>query len=111
MIGAGDVRPIDGRECTQKHTTLGLGKVDHTFTDQCGPETPQLQKNKTLTRKEIIRKVWCQPRDRTEEAVCERGPRSLVNHFEQQERGLEIEPAQAVPPGTREGTAFCRVVW
>ena len=59
MIGTGDIRPMNGGECTQKHTTLGLGKADHRVTNQCGPETPQLQKNKTLTRKEILSKVGC----------------------------------------------------
>ncbi|CAA9962034.1 Ank-2 multi-domain protein [Pyrenophora teres f. maculata] len=66
MTGTVDMRPPDGRERTQQHTPI-LGKVDPTGTSQCGPEIP---KNKTLSRKEILNKVGCQPRDRTEEAVC-----------------------------------------
>jgi hypothetical protein len=34
-------------------------------------EATESSKGKTLTRKEILSKVGCQPRDRTEEAVCD----------------------------------------
>ncbi|KAI2483271.1 hypothetical protein Ptr902_05588 [Pyrenophora tritici-repentis] len=67
MPGTVDMSPPDGRERTQQHSPI-LGKVDPTGTSQCGPEIP---KSKTLSRKEILNKVGCQPRDRTEEAVCD----------------------------------------
>jgi hypothetical protein len=62
---------IEEEKPTQRHS-LEARKTESTF---LGPVTPleakDSSRSKTLTRKELLNKVGCQPRDRTEEAVCD----------------------------------------
>ncbi|KAF1839648.1 ankyrin [Decorospora gaudefroyi] len=69
--GATERRPPTKEQGTQRHYSDRSQTDDAVSSPNEPPRAAEAPRGKTLTRKEILSKVGCQPRDRTEEAVCE----------------------------------------
>ncbi|KAI9710423.1 MAG: hypothetical protein M1812_007459 [Candelaria pacifica] len=68
-----------GTKSGSEATERGRVKEDYFVTPSPGkpPEANEISKVNTLSRKEILNKIGCQPKDRIEEAVCD-GDRSAI---------------------------------
>jgi tetratricopeptide (TPR) repeat protein len=63
-------RPSEDGSRAQEYSP-GPKKADLAIASSCESERVETPKGKPLSRKEILSRVGCQPRDKTEEAVCD----------------------------------------
>jgi hypothetical protein len=68
--------PKDGRQ-SQEYSP-STRKADLAIAGSYGPKEMETSKEKLVSRKEILNKVGCRPRDRTEEAVCDGDHEALI---------------------------------